>query len=59
MQGINAKYHTVHTKEYNSCMHWCTPNQSLLHVLVHITILVGKHDKEDYSQNTLLKTANQ
>ncbi len=25
----------------------------------HITILVGKHDKNDYSRNTLLKTANQ
>ncbi len=25
----------------------------------HIIILVGKHDKKDYSRNTLLKTANQ
>ena len=25
----------------------------------HITILVGKHDKRDYSRNTLLKTASQ
>ncbi len=25
----------------------------------HINILVGKHDKKDYSRNTLLKTANQ
>ncbi len=39
--------------------HWGEVLTSWTGKVSHITILVGKHDKKDYSRNTLLKTASQ